>query len=136
MGITNFLNCLSHAFLMAQFIPVYEPVLGGNEKKYVNDCLDTGWISSLGKYVTDFESKFSAFCERKNGTSVANGTVALQLALIALDIKAGDEVMFITRNGVVYLLPKPRSFAKALKGIAKANLKYPNGYLRKEKASW
>ena len=54
----------------------------------------------------------------------------------ALDLKAGDEVMFITRNGVVYLLPKPRSFAKALKGIAKANLKYPNGYLRKEKASW
>ncbi|MBI2134299.1 DegT/DnrJ/EryC1/StrS family aminotransferase [Candidatus Woesearchaeota archaeon] len=98
---------------MADFIPVYEPVLGGNEKKYVLDCLDTGWISSLGKYVTDFENKFSAFSGKKFGVSVANGTVALQLALIALDIKKGDEVIIpdltfvATANAVSYTGAKP-----------------------------
>ena len=54
----------------------------------------------------------------------------------ALALKAGDEVMFISRNGIIYLLPKPRSFVKALKGIAKASLKYPKNYLKKEKTSW
>ena len=53
-----------------------------------------------------------------------------------LALKAGDEVMFISRNGIIYILPKPRSFVKALKGVAKANLKYPQNYLKKEKASW
>ena len=53
-----------------------------------------------------------------------------------LALKAGDEVMFISRNGVVYLLPKPRSFVKALKGIARTGPRYPKRYLQKEKASW
>lgn len=98
---------------MPESIPVYEPVLGGNEKKYVMDCLETSWISSLGKYVTEFEEKFSQFCERKHGVSVANGTVALQLALMALEIKAGDEVIvpdltFVaTANAVSYTGAKP-----------------------------
>lgn len=94
-------------------IPVYEPVLGGNEKKYVLDCLESNWISSLGKYVTEFEEKFSGFCGRKFGVSVANGTVALQLALIALGVKEGDEVIvpdltFVaTANAVSYTGAKP-----------------------------
>lgn len=98
---------------MADFIPVYEPVLGGNEKKYVLDCLETGWISSLGKYVPEFEQEFSSFCSRKFGVSVANGTVALQLALMALDIREGDEVIvpdltFVaTANAVSYTGAKP-----------------------------
>ncbi|MBI4438783.1 DegT/DnrJ/EryC1/StrS family aminotransferase, partial [Candidatus Woesearchaeota archaeon] len=62
---------------MAGFIPVYEPVLSGNERKYVLDCIDSGWISSLGKYVGAFEERFSAYCGTKFGVSVANGTVAL-----------------------------------------------------------
>lgn len=98
---------------MADFIPVYEPVLGGNEKKYVLECLESGWISSLGKYVTEFEEKFSAYCGSKYGVSVANGTVALQLALLALGIKKGDEVIvpdltFVaTANAVSYTGAKP-----------------------------
>ncbi len=98
---------------MADFIPVYEPVLGGNEKKYVLDCLESGWISSLGKYVTDFEQKFSAYCGKKFGVSVANGTAALHVALLALGIKKGDEVIvpdftFVaTANAVSYCGAKP-----------------------------
>ncbi len=76
-----------------KFIPVSEPVLGGNEKKYVMDCLDTTWISSLGKYVEQFEQKFSEFCGCRHGVSVANGTVALQLVLTALGVKHRDEVI-------------------------------------------
>ncbi len=98
---------------MADFIPVYEPVLGGNEKKYVMDCMDSGWISSLGKYVTEFEKGFSSYCGRKFGVSVANGTVALHLALLALGIKKSDEVIvpdmtFVaTANAVSYVGAKP-----------------------------
>ena len=54
-----------------------------------------------------------------------------------LDLKAGDEVMFVSRNGVVYLLPKPHSLAGTLKGLAKKNkLKYGRSYLKKERESW
>lgn len=75
------------------FIPVCEPFLNGNEKKYVMDCMETGWISSSGKYVTDFEQKFAEYCGVKYGVAVCNGTVALHLALVALGIKEGDEVI-------------------------------------------
>lgn len=75
------------------FIPVCEPFLNGNEKKYVQDCMETGWISSSGKYVTDFEQQFAKYCGVKYGIAVCNGTVALHLALVALGIKEGDEVI-------------------------------------------
>lgn len=78
---------------MAEFIPVCEPFLNGNEKKYVEDCMETGWISSSGKYVTEFENAFSKYCDCKYGVAVCNGTVSLHLALSALGIKAGDEVI-------------------------------------------
>lgn len=77
-------------------IPVYKPFLNGNEKKYVNDCLDTTWISSKGKYVDLFEKEFSKFIDVKHSVTVANGTVALHLALEALGIKEGDEVIVPT----------------------------------------
>jgi perosamine synthetase len=75
------------------FIPVCEPFLNGNEKKYVEDCVTSGWISSTGKYVTIFEEEFAKFCNAKYAVAVSNGTVALHLALVACDIKAGDEVI-------------------------------------------
>jgi perosamine synthetase len=75
------------------FIPVCEPFLNGNELKYVNDCINTGWISSSGKYVKAFEEKFAEYCQVKYGVAVCNGTVALHLALIAAGIKPGDEVI-------------------------------------------
>ena len=75
------------------FIPVCEPTLLGNELKYVTDAVQTGWISSAGKYVSEFEQKFAEYCGCKYGVAVCNGTVALHLALVALDIGKGDEVI-------------------------------------------
>lgn len=75
------------------FIPVCEPFLNGNEKQYVADCMDTGWISSAGKYVKAFEEKFAEYCGVKYAVGVCNGTVAIHLALTALGIKKGDEVI-------------------------------------------
>lgn len=75
------------------FIPVCEPSLLGNELKYVTDAVQTGWISSAGKYVTEFEQKFAEYCGCKYGVAVCNGTVALHLALVALGIGKDDEVI-------------------------------------------
>lgn len=81
---------------MNKFIPVCEPFLDGNELKYVTDAVETGWISSAGKYVTEFEKQFAAYCDCKYGVAVCNGTVALHLALVALGIGKGDEVIIPT----------------------------------------
>ncbi len=78
------------------FIPVAVPLLNGNEKKYVNDCLDTTWISSNGKYINLFEEAFAKWLGTKHAIACCNGTVALHLPLIALNIKPGDEVIVPT----------------------------------------
>lgn len=74
-------------------IPVAMPNLEGNEKKYVNECIDTNWISSKGKFVKLFEEEFAKYCECDYATSCSNGTSALHLALMSLGIKKGDEVI-------------------------------------------
>jgi perosamine synthetase len=74
-------------------IPVYQPSLTGREKAYVNECLDTSWISSKGKFVPLFEQRFAEYTGIKYATSVCNGTVAIHLALVALGIGPGDEVI-------------------------------------------
>jgi len=78
------------------FIPVNEPLLNGNEKKYLENCIDTGWISSEGPYIKEFEEKFSKRVGRKYGVAVCNGTAALEAAVIAAGIKYGDEVILPT----------------------------------------
>ena len=75
------------------FIPVNEPLLNGNEKKYLCECIDTGWISSEGPFVKEFEQKMSDTVDRKYGIAVSNGTAALIVAVQALGIKEGDEVI-------------------------------------------
>ncbi len=79
-----------------QRISVCEPLLGSKEEQYVLECLRDNWISSNGKFVGQFETAFSAYCGQKYGIGVCNGTVALHLALAALDVGPGDEVIMPT----------------------------------------
>ncbi len=74
-------------------IPVSEPLLDGNEKKYLLECIDTGWISSEGPFVKKFEEGFAAFQGSKHGIAICNGTAALEAALYALGVGDGDEVI-------------------------------------------
>jgi perosamine synthetase len=74
-------------------IPVNEPLLDGNEKKYLMECIDTGWISSEGPFIKQFEEKFAARVGRKHGIAVCNGTAALDAAVEVLGIGPGDEVI-------------------------------------------
>lgn len=75
------------------FIPVNEPLFDGNEKKYLMDCIDTGWISSAGEYVTKLEKGVAEYVGRKAGISVCNGTAALEVAVDALKLPKGSEVI-------------------------------------------
>lgn len=81
---------------MAGPIPVNEPVLDGNEKKYLAQCIDSGWISSEGPFVREFESRFAARVGRKHGVAVCNGSAALDVAAAALRLGPGDEVIMPT----------------------------------------
>jgi len=89
-------------------IPVYEPYLGPEEKELVLDCIQSSWISSSGRYVKEFEDRFAQRSGSRHGISVTNGTAALHLALYALGIGPGDEVLvpsltFVaTANAVSY----------------------------------
>lgn len=74
-------------------IAVNEPLLDGNEKKYLCECIDTGWISSEGPFVKRFEQGMASYIGRKYGIAVTNGTAALEMAAVALGLKAGDEVI-------------------------------------------
>lgn len=94
-------------------IPVAAPVLAGREKEYVADCMESGWISSSGKYVELFEAAFAEFCGVRHAVTCCNGTVALHLALAALGVGQGDEVLvptltFVaTANAVTYCGARP-----------------------------
>lgn len=98
---------------MSYDIPVASPFFIGNEKNYVDDCMKSGWISSAGKYVELFERGFAEFCGVKHAVACCNGTVALHLALVALGVGEGDEVIvptltFVaTPNAVAYCGAKP-----------------------------
>jgi perosamine synthetase len=74
-------------------IPVNEPLLNGNEKKYLNECIDTGWISSEGPFIKKLEEQFAHKNQRTHGIAVCNGTAALEIAIEALGITKGDEVI-------------------------------------------
>lgn len=77
-------------------IPVYRPHLGEREKEYVNQCLDTTWISSRGEFIGRFEQEFARYIGAEHVTTVCNGTVAIHLALEAIGIGPGDEVIVPT----------------------------------------
>ena len=77
-------------------IPVCEPYLGGREKEYVLDCLATNWISSAGKYLVQFEQAFARYCGCEHGIGTTSGTTALHLAIAAVAVGPGDEVIMPT----------------------------------------
>ncbi len=77
-------------------VPVNEPLLDGNEEKYLVECIRTGWISSEGPFVARFEEQFAGRVGRKHGVAVANGSVALDAAVVALGLGPGDEVILPT----------------------------------------
>lgn len=91
-----------------QFIPIYQPDLSGKERVNVLECLDSSWISSKGKFISEFEREFGQYVGARFATTVSNGTVALHLALTALGIGPGDEVIVPTltyiasANAIVY----------------------------------
>ncbi len=74
-------------------IPVNEPLLGEQELANVTECVQTGWISSAGRFIEEFEGRWAEYCGMRYGVAVSNGTVALQVAAACLDLHAGDEVI-------------------------------------------
>lgn len=74
-------------------IPVNEPLLAGNELAYVSECVRTGWISSAGPFLEEFEQRWATYCGKRFGVAVSNGTSALELAVRCLDLAPGDEVV-------------------------------------------
>jgi perosamine synthetase len=91
-----------------RFYPVSQPSIGNKEIEYVSDAVKSGWVSSLGRYIEDFERGFAAFCGTEYALAVSNGTVGLHLALVTLGVGAGDEVIIpdltfvATANAVAY----------------------------------
>ena len=74
-------------------VPINEPLLNGLEKEYLYKCIESGWISSEGPFVAEFERQISEKVDRKFGIAVSNGSVALETAIAALDIGPGDSVI-------------------------------------------
>ena len=78
------------------FIPVNTPLLDGNEAEYLAECIRTGWISSEGPFVKRFEEAMADVAGRRHGIAVTNGSVALDIAVYALGLEPGDEVIIPT----------------------------------------
>jgi perosamine synthetase len=98
---------------MRRYIPVAAPALVGNEEAYVLDCLKSTWISAKGPYIQRFEGAFAEFCGVRHAVSCSTGTAALHLALLALGIRPGDEVIVptltyvATANAITYCGARP-----------------------------
>jgi perosamine synthetase len=86
-------------------IPVNEPLLTEADYASVMEALKSGWISGAGPYVETFESRWATYCDRKHGIAVANGTVALQVAVALLDLQPGDEVIMPTFTIISCAIP-------------------------------
>jgi perosamine synthetase len=81
---------------MSKSIPVNEPLLGSRELEYVFECVRSGWISSAGRFINEFEERWANYCGRRYGIAVSNGTVALQAAVACLELKPDDEFIMPT----------------------------------------
>ena len=110
---TDILEFIRETFNTQEFIPLHAPVFAGDEKKYVNDCLDSTFVSSVSHYVQKVEDKICEITGSKYAVAVTNGTVGLHLALLAAEVKPQDEVItqaltFVaTGNAISYTGAKP-----------------------------
>lgn len=109
-GIVDFIR---QVFKTDGFIPLHEPRFIGNEKAYLNECVDSSFVSSVGKYVDRFEMEFAQYVGAKYAIATVNGTAALHISLILADVKKDDEVItqpltFVaTCNAISYTGAKP-----------------------------
>ncbi|MFK5938615.1 MAG: LegC family aminotransferase [Sulfurimonas sp.] len=109
----HIVNFIQDIYKTEEFIPLHEPRFFGNEKKYLNDCIDSTFVSSVGKYVDKFEEEFASYVGSKYAVATVNGTSALHIALILSGVTKDDEVItqaltFIaTCNAIDYIGAKP-----------------------------
>ena len=109
----NIVDFIKKTFNTNEFISLHEPRFNGNEKKYLNDCIDSTYVSSVGKYVDQFEKEFAKKVGSKYAIATVNGTSALHISLILADVQKDDEVItqpltFIaTCNAISYIGAKP-----------------------------
>lgn len=131
------------------YVPLHEPTLQGNELKYVSDCITSGWVSSVGQYVNQFEEKLAEYMGVKYAVLVVNGTAALQMALKAAGVQSNDEVFIpslsfvATANAVSYLGAVPHFVdvseetlgldPKKLEAYIEANTRVEHGQLINDK---
>lgn len=110
---TDIINFIRNTFNSDDFIPLHAPTFRGNEKKYLNDCIDSTFVSSVGKFVNLFEEKVAGYTGAKHAVVCVNGTNALQISMIATGVEQNDEVItqpltFIaTANAISYLNAHP-----------------------------
>ncbi|RBQ26050.1 LegC family aminotransferase [Arcobacter sp. CECT 9188] len=109
----NITNFIKQTFKTQEFIPLHEPRFIGNEKTYLNECIDSTFVSSVGKYVDKFEKEFASYVGAKYAIATVNGTAALHISLILANVQRDDEVItqpltFIaTCNAISYIGAKP-----------------------------
>ena len=110
---SEIVNFIRETFQTKEFLPLHEPKFLGNEKKYLNDCIDSTFVSSVGKYVDRFEEEFTQKVGSKFAIATVNGTSALHISLLLADVKKDDEVItqaltFVaTCNAISYIGAKP-----------------------------
>jgi len=109
----NVINFIQDTYKTKEFIPLHEPRFIGNEKKYLNECIDSTFVSSVGKFVDEFEDKIASYTGAKYAVATSNGTSALHIALILANVESKDEVItqpltFVaTCNAISYCGAKP-----------------------------
>jgi perosamine synthetase len=110
---TEIVNFIKSTFKTVEFIPLHEPRFTGNEKAYLNECIDSTFVSSVGKFVNKFEEQIQDYTGAKYAKATVNGTAALHIALVAIGVEADDEVItqaltFVaTANAISYQKAHP-----------------------------
>ena len=109
----NLIDYIREVYNTQEFIPLHEPKFLGNEKQYLNECIDSTFVSSVGKFVDRFEKDIAEFTDSKYAIATVNGTAALHISLILAGVKLNDEVItqpltFVaTCNAIKYCYANP-----------------------------